>query len=448
MQQPPVSLVLATWNALPHLRQAIEAMRSQTHRNLHLIVQDGGSTDGTLEYLRGLDGFAGIDIDSRPDRGIAQAYARGLARVRTDLIMMVSSDERLEPEAVSTLVAAHAERPGLVVAYGAMRIVSENGDVLQTFVPKPFDFDEIMACVTVPPISTCMFSRAVIGDQFFYDETLVTCPDYDFWLRLGSRFAAERFQRLETTLAEAIGDRTSMSYRPEAHVQMAKDKTAALVRFLAGEPLPDAERERRTGIFTRGIYCWAAEMVHNLEGASALYQSLCVTAARAGGVDGRLAALLARIPELATWAARPQDPPPAWRSQAVDLSRLRLLQDLSLDRSYVFSGWRSAVTEGLPVDITGGPDAWSYAWQLPVPAGPGEPRLWVEADAEVTGGRAGIGLMQGDDLVDERVLGVGARAPVYLRIRDPRQGATLVVRNAEAPFAHVQIHGARLVADG
>ena len=95
-ETPTVCLVLATLNAMPHLRNAMEALARQTHPYLKLVVQDGGSTDGTLEYLRSLTFLKEVDIESRPDSGVAQAFARGLTRATDKYVVIISADEMLE----------------------------------------------------------------------------------------------------------------------------------------------------------------------------------------------------------------------------------------------------------------------------------------------------------------------------------------------------------------
>src|SRR5579863_5768468 len=75
--RPSISLVLPTLNALPHVQRTVEALRLQTCQDFELIVQDGGSTDGTVEYMRSLSGFRCTDVESARDFGIGQAYNRG-----------------------------------------------------------------------------------------------------------------------------------------------------------------------------------------------------------------------------------------------------------------------------------------------------------------------------------------------------------------------------------
>src|SRR4051794_30500166 len=51
-QRPTVSLVLGTYNRLPFLEQAIESIRQNgASTSFEIIIVDGGSTDGTVDWL-------------------------------------------------------------------------------------------------------------------------------------------------------------------------------------------------------------------------------------------------------------------------------------------------------------------------------------------------------------------------------------------------------------
>src|SRR6185312_16502829 len=50
--QSPVSIFMFVRNGAPTLRRAIDSVLAQTYPNIEFIVQDGASTDGTLDILR------------------------------------------------------------------------------------------------------------------------------------------------------------------------------------------------------------------------------------------------------------------------------------------------------------------------------------------------------------------------------------------------------------
>src|SRR4051794_5914902 len=72
-----VSVVIATYNHGPYLREAIDSALAQTHPPLDVIVVDDGSTDDTAEILRTYGGR--IRAMRQANAGVAAARNAGLA---------------------------------------------------------------------------------------------------------------------------------------------------------------------------------------------------------------------------------------------------------------------------------------------------------------------------------------------------------------------------------
>src|SRR5688572_5444076 len=69
---PTVSVVMAVYNAAPYLAQAVRSVLDQTFERLELLAVDDGSTDHSLEILKG---FAAADGRVRIVRGAHEGVA-------------------------------------------------------------------------------------------------------------------------------------------------------------------------------------------------------------------------------------------------------------------------------------------------------------------------------------------------------------------------------------
>ena len=75
-----ISIVTPSYNQRPFIKLALESVRSQNYASVEHVVVDGGSTDGTVEYLRSLSGKTGwqhLRWISEPDRGQSDALNKG-----------------------------------------------------------------------------------------------------------------------------------------------------------------------------------------------------------------------------------------------------------------------------------------------------------------------------------------------------------------------------------
>src|SRR5438093_1266207 len=112
---PLVSIILCVRNGMPYVRDALESVRALSYSNYELIVQDGASTDGTLEYLKRLKGFRRLSVVSEPDSGIGQGFNRALQRCHGEIVGSVDADNRLQSDALEHVVAKFAQSPNTSV---------------------------------------------------------------------------------------------------------------------------------------------------------------------------------------------------------------------------------------------------------------------------------------------------------------------------------------------
>ncbi|MGP4846105.1 glycosyltransferase [Marinobacter sp. 1Y8] len=95
-----VSIVTATYNSMACLPQLVDSLRSQTDADFEWVVADGGSTDGTLNYLRSINDLT-VRVIQGPDFGIYDALNKAIKICEGDYYVTVGSDDLLYPSAVS-----------------------------------------------------------------------------------------------------------------------------------------------------------------------------------------------------------------------------------------------------------------------------------------------------------------------------------------------------------
>jgi glycosyltransferase involved in cell wall biosynthesis len=99
--------------------RAAESVLQQDYPNLEYIVIDGGSTDGTLDLIHRLDRRIAIWV-SEPDKGISDAFNKGIALSSGNIIGLLNSDDWYEPGAVTAVAAALRDKKNCV-AYGKLQ---------------------------------------------------------------------------------------------------------------------------------------------------------------------------------------------------------------------------------------------------------------------------------------------------------------------------------------
>ena len=265
-KEPLISVMVCVKNGMPHLPKALESLATQTYKNFEVIVQDGGSDDGSLEILQAFKDVP-LDIVSSIDAGIGQAYNRAVARCHGDIVGSLDADNLLEPEALLIAVETFHQYPEAASIYGSVQMINANGTPAHKFEPAPFDLLRLLSCELVPPFSTSFYSSRVCGSELRFDEGLKTCADLDLWTRIAHLPIVTVRQILGRT---RMSDK-SMTQRPESYEQFCADKIHILSRYLERfEAGAFSEKVRNHAI--SGVYLWAAESLHYMADGSGLSQ--------------------------------------------------------------------------------------------------------------------------------------------------------------------------------
>lgn len=134
---PTVSIITVTYNSEKTLRHTIESVLAQTYTKIEYWIIDGASSDHTVEiaeaYRPKLQA-KGIryHILSEPDNGIYDAMNKGIRHATGEIIGIINSDDRYEPEAVQTAVETF-QHTACDLMYANIRMYKADGS---SFVKK------------------------------------------------------------------------------------------------------------------------------------------------------------------------------------------------------------------------------------------------------------------------------------------------------------------------
>ena len=225
---PSISLVTPSLNQGKFIRATIESVLAQGYPDLDYRVQDGGSTDGTLAVLREFE--PRVPFVSERDRGQADAINRGLSKATGEVLGYLNSDDVLLPGALAAVGEAFASDPGLVFLWGRARYLDEAGNAISPYLARPDAIERLAdACFIAQPAA--FFRRTVLEEIGPFDESLHHTLDYDYWLRIASRYPRSKMLFLDRELA---GCRMHADAKTVAGWSRALDEIFALVKTRTG----------------------------------------------------------------------------------------------------------------------------------------------------------------------------------------------------------------------
>ncbi len=95
-KQPLISVVTICYNSAKTVEETIQSILGQDYDRIDYVMIDGGSTDGTLDIIAKYRDRLGFFV-SEPDRGISDAFNKGVAHSKGDVIVIINSDDILRP---------------------------------------------------------------------------------------------------------------------------------------------------------------------------------------------------------------------------------------------------------------------------------------------------------------------------------------------------------------
>src|SRR5687767_10822681 len=106
-----LSIITPSYNGLRFLDRAARSILSQSGDfELEWLVVDGGSTDGTVDYLRAVSDPR-LRWVSEPDRGQSHAINKGLGMAGGDVVAWLNADDVYTPGALEAVARAFTASP-------------------------------------------------------------------------------------------------------------------------------------------------------------------------------------------------------------------------------------------------------------------------------------------------------------------------------------------------
>ena len=172
---PSLSIIVVCLNPGSRIQTTLASVWDQKWCEPELIVIDGGSTDGTREWLEAQRPRLAALV-SEPDRGVYDAMNKGLARAHGEWVLFLGADDRLVGDMVlsETLNWMKRTEAGVVVgeaAYDDGRIYKLRSHVN----PRPRNFVHHQAA---------FYRRSLFAESGDFEVSLEIMGDYELNLRL------------------------------------------------------------------------------------------------------------------------------------------------------------------------------------------------------------------------------------------------------------------------
>jgi len=179
------TIITPTLNRDKFIAEAIESVLAQQYGEVEHWIIDGGSTDRTLEIVRS---YPGLQVISETDRGVYDAFNKGLDRATGDAVIFLNSDDVLAPGALALAKEIFENAVGTKIISGGCEIFrrTDTGHeiVMHSYQDaRQYQLSFRNVILGLPNINARIFRRSVFDQLGRFDLTYPMASDRDLLIR-------------------------------------------------------------------------------------------------------------------------------------------------------------------------------------------------------------------------------------------------------------------------
>ena len=123
-----ISIITISFNANDTIEKTLKSVVGQSYKNIEHLIIDGGSKDNTIDICKSYSHIS--KILSEPDKGVYDAFNKGIKLATGDVIGFLNADDTFYNEnSIQDIVDAFSNNETDIV-YGNLDYVNEEGKLL------------------------------------------------------------------------------------------------------------------------------------------------------------------------------------------------------------------------------------------------------------------------------------------------------------------------------
>ncbi len=187
---PLISVIIPAYNCQGTIVETLGSVFQQTYSNMEVIVVNDGSTDGTLEILKNFQDSR-LQIVTQPNAGVSVSRNRGINLAKGDFIAFLDADDLWLSNKLIEQIMALQTAPHAAVAYSWTDYIDQAGNFLRNGYYCNFQGNVhrrlLLGCF-LESGSNPLIRRSLLKTVGGFDESLITCEDWDLWIRLALKY--------------------------------------------------------------------------------------------------------------------------------------------------------------------------------------------------------------------------------------------------------------------
>jgi glycosyltransferase involved in cell wall biosynthesis len=214
-----ISIITVNYNNLEGLKKTVKSVKNQTYKAFEYIVIDGGSKDGSFDYLNVNSKYFNYWV-SEPDKGVYHAMNKGIEKASGEYLLFLNSGDHFYNAEV--LEKQHQYLNSSDIIYFDLQVIEDEKIFIKTY-PDILSFSYFVED-TLPHPATFIKKQAFLKTNL-YKEDFKIVSDWKFFIDAICKYNLS-YKRIGKTLSTFyIG---GISSNPENQIVKYNEKEAVL----------------------------------------------------------------------------------------------------------------------------------------------------------------------------------------------------------------------------
>lgn len=230
-----VSVIAVCYNHTKFVKQTLDSIISQTHKNIQLIIIDDCSIDNSVETINTWIKTNKCNVEfikNQQNIGLCATLNKALSYVKADYLQIIACDDILVSDKLEKQLSYLLNNPDISIVCSNFVTIDENGNELSVahktpnYIPDNL-FEKIITYEYIVHSPTVLLHTKVYDVVGLYPTDIIQ-EDYYMWLRLSKEF---KFGYIYDSTVKYRILQNSLSKNPETIFRLREDALKVVKRL-------------------------------------------------------------------------------------------------------------------------------------------------------------------------------------------------------------------------
>lgn len=237
-----ISIITACYNNQKTIRDTIQSLIEQTHKDIEYIVIDGGSTDGTVDIIKEFSVYISYWI-SEKDSGIYEALNKGIKKATGDIIGILNADDFYASKNILHIVEQTFLKEKCDVMWGNVYYVLKDNPsiIFRKWISTAYNYSKFKYG-WAPPHTAFFVMRSLYEKYGVFNTKFRIAADYELMLRFLEKYKVSSYYVPEFFIKMRLGGVSNKNFfnilraNWETYLAWRENKLPVNIFLLAWKP--------------------------------------------------------------------------------------------------------------------------------------------------------------------------------------------------------------------